>query len=150
MYKISEIRSFLYLVESPKLKDDATPEEEEAYYNPKHPNYISNPVVRTELEIQTFISGVERLLNEIKNLTQKDEERIQSLFYDVAKTTFGETKEQIREFFKLMYLILFSKDNGPRWGQFVLMFGVDEFVDYANKRFEDPLSLSQNESEVNQ
>lgn len=150
MYKISEIRSFLYLIESPKLKDDATPEEEEAYYNPKHPNYISNSVVRTELEIQSFIGGINRLVEEIGGLASSDEETIQSLFYDVAKTTFGESKEQIREFFKLMYLILFSKDNGPRWGQFVLMLGVDEFAKFVNKRFADPLSLSQNTYEANQ
>lgn len=51
----------------------------------------------------------------------------QTEFYNSAKRCFGEEKSSIRKFFSYLYAVLFGKDSGPRWGEFVAIVGVEHF-----------------------
>lgn len=56
-------------------------------------------------------------------------------FYDAAKETFDGDKTQIRTWFTWLYLVIFQRPNGPRWGEFVKFYGVENFVDLVENRF---------------
>lgn len=51
-------------------------------------------------------------------------EEIQTAFYTLGKEHYG--KENLREWFKMLYETLFGTAQGPRLGSFVQIYGVDE------------------------
>lgn len=91
---------------------------------------------RSEEQILEFVEGLNELVGALQTYEYDTEEVIQSLFYDQAKATFGESKADIRDFFKMLYMFLFQRTSGPRWGQFVHIFGVDQFVDLCMRKIE--------------
>ena len=65
------------------------------------------------------------LVNALENINDKmSPEDIQTLIYSVGKEN-GYT-ENLREWFKLIYEVVFGDENGPRMGFFISFFGVDE------------------------
>ena len=65
------------------------------------------------------------LVNALENVNDKmSPEDIQTLIYSVGKEN-GYT-ENLREWFKLIYEVVFGDENGPRMGFFISFFGVDE------------------------
>lgn len=94
-----------------------------------------------------FIDCTDKLLSELEALVLDDtvpSPQYMTLFYDAAKDTFDHDKTQLRTYFLWLYLILFQVQDGPRWGEFVSIYGVDEFCTMARKRFAKllPLTLS--------
>lgn len=87
--------------------------------------------------LEKFINRTEQLLEEIEILkvdeTQPLGPQYMTLFYDAGKEVFGEA--QLRTYFSWLYFIIFQRDEGPRWGEFVNVCGAQEFVDHARKRF---------------
>jgi len=81
--------------------------------------------------------GVNLLIARLQVEKVWTEEEIQFEFYEVAKEIYG--KENIREFFKLLYLLIFDKESGPRWGQFVYIIGISLFVVKLQAMMEDPI-----------
>ena len=53
-------------------------------------------------------------------------EDIQTIVYSVGKENGYE--KNLRDWFKLIYLVVFGEENGPRMGYFISFFGVDETV----------------------
>ena len=51
-------------------------------------------------------------------------EEIQTKIYSVGKENGYE--KNLREWFKLIYEVVFGDENGPRMGFFISFFGVDE------------------------
>ena len=51
-------------------------------------------------------------------------EDIQTLIYTVGKE--NGYKENLRDWFKLIYEVVFGDENGPRMGFFISFFGVKE------------------------
>jgi lysyl-tRNA synthetase class I len=131
--------AYFYLLESPILNANATDEEVEIYQNPQHPKYINNSVIRSKEEMVLFYTSCEQLLNDLRNSKEETEEEFQSLFYNVAKENFGESKENIRNYFKMLYLLIFSADSGPRWGQFVMLNGKENFINVLKSKLFLPL-----------
>jgi lysyl-tRNA synthetase class I len=126
---IQNLRAFYYLLEAEQMPENA-PDE---WFLPKEES------VRSEEQVQSFVT---QTLNLLENLTTLEtEEDIQSLFYSTAKAAFGEEKSSIRDYFKMLYLLILQKENGPRWGQFVLMFGRDEFIERLTSRLYAPMSF---------
>lgn len=86
-----------------------------------------------------FIQRTEQLLDELVDLELTDEEPVSkqymTLFYDAAKDVFDHDKTQLRTYFAWLYLVLFQRPEGPRWGEFVEVYGADEFVNMARERF---------------
>ena len=63
----------------------------------------------------------------LKGLSQKTKpEDIQTIVYTVGKESGYE--KNLREWFILIYQVLFGELNGPRMGFFISFFGVDETI----------------------
>jgi lysyl-tRNA synthetase class 1 len=63
-----------------------------------------------------------------------DPEAIQTIVYSVGKNTGY--KDNLREWFKLIYEVIFGDKEGPRIGFFISFFGVKETIDLINKKIE--------------
>lgn len=120
------LRSYFYLVEGELPPKDAP---DEWFLLP------DSTQKRSEEEVEKFLVGCSYLKEYLRD--DMPEEDIQFHFYEAAKKAFGDEKSSIREFFKLLYLVIFSKPQGSRWGMYVQMVGVSEFLnDLSVKLFE--------------
>ena len=68
-------------------------------------------------------------LEDCKN--QMDPEEIQTIVYSVGKD--NGYKENLREWFKAIYEIIFGDQDGPRMGFFISFFGIKESIELINK-----------------
>ena len=69
--------------------------------------------------------ALEALIKALENCTDKMEpEDIQTQIYSVGKE--NGYKENLRDWFKLIYEVVFGVENGPRMGFFISFFGVNE------------------------
>ena len=72
------------------------------------------------------------LVNRLKNCKEKmDPETIQTIVYSVGKD--NGYKENLREWFKAIYEIIFGDQDGPRMGFFISFFGIKESIELINK-----------------
>jgi lysyl-tRNA synthetase, class I len=62
---------------------------------------------------------------------QNNPEAIQTIVYSVGKD--NGYKENLREWFKVIYEIIFGDQDGPRMGFFISFFGIDETINLINK-----------------
>ncbi len=62
---------------------------------------------------------------------QTDPEAIQTIVYSVGKD--NGYKENLREWFKAIYEIIFGDQDGPRMGFFISFFGIKESIELINK-----------------
>jgi len=62
---------------------------------------------------------------------QMDPEAIQTIVYSVGKD--NGYKENLREWFKAIYEIIFGDQDGPRMGFFISFFGIKESIELINK-----------------
>ena len=62
---------------------------------------------------------------------QMDPEAIQTIVYSVGKD--NGYKENLREWFKAIYEIIFGDQDGPRMGFFICFFGIKESIELINK-----------------
>ena len=58
-------------------------------------------------------------------------------FFEAAKTTFDGDKSRIRTWFAWLYLILLETESGPRWGDFVQVYGLNNFIEKVRVRLFD-------------
>ena len=63
-----------------------------------------------------------------------DPESIQTIVYSVGKKTGY--KDNLREWFRLIYQVIFGDEEGPRMGFFISFFGIKETVDLIKKKIE--------------
>lgn len=91
--------------------------------------------------VSRFVSETEQLLVDLENLQIDQDQPVaaqyMSLFYESAKRTFDYDKSEIRTYFKWLYLVVFQKTDGPRWGEFVEIYGVKNFVNLVEDRFQN-------------
>ena len=72
------------------------------------------------------------LVSRLKNCKdQMDPEAVQTIVYSVGKD--NGYKENLREWFKAIYEIIFGDQNGPRMGFFISFFGIKETIELINK-----------------
>jgi len=75
------------------------------------------------------------LLDLVKRLKdckdQMDPEAIQTIVYSVGKD--NGYQENLREWFKAIYEIIFGDQDGPRMGFFISFFGIKETIELINK-----------------
>ena len=62
---------------------------------------------------------------------EMDPEAIQTIVYSVGKD--NGYKENLREWFKAIYEIIFGDQDGPRMGFFISFFGIKESIELINK-----------------
>ena len=63
--------------------------------------------------------------------TINDSEEIQTEIYQIGKDY---KFENLRDWFKLIYQVLFGKDDGPRFGTFISIYGIDKTIDLIRER----------------
>lgn len=73
-----------------------------------------------------LLLAIERSLQNIKTEPNIDSSLIQNCFYNIA--TDSSYKDNIREFFKMVYEVILGQSEGPRLGSFVLLYGIDETI----------------------
>ena len=56
------------------------------------------------------------------------EESITSVIYEVGKQYYGEEKNSLREFFKMIYEVVMGQSSGPRLPVFVMLLGIEKFL----------------------
>ena len=79
--------------------------------------------------------ALEDLVSRLKDCKNKvDPEEIQTIVYSVGKDNGYE--ENLREWFKAIYQIIFGENDGPRMGFFISFFGVEETIKLINKCIE--------------
>lgn len=86
-----------------------------------------------------FIHETDQLLLALEALTLDPEQpsapQYMSLFYEAAKAVFDQDKSQLRTYFLWLYLVVFQRSEGSRWGEFVEVYGVGEFTQMVRDRF---------------
>ena len=71
--------------------------------------------------------ALKELVNKLKSVSQDmNPEEIQTLVYSTGKEQ-GYSKN-LRDWFKLIYEVLFGETDGPRMGFFISFFGVKETI----------------------
>lgn len=89
--------------------------------------------------LQRFILRTDVLLTDLENFQPDEQEELSpqymTLFYDAAKEVFDGDKKMIRTYFQWLYMVIFHRPEGPRWGEFVSAYGVDNFVQVVRERF---------------
>jgi lysyl-tRNA synthetase class 1 len=59
-------------------------------------------------------------------------EEIQTIVYATGKENGYE--KNLRDWFKLIYEVVFGEENGPRMGYFISFFGLNETIELINKK----------------
>jgi len=95
--------------------------------------------------VERFIECTEALLVQLQELVLNEAEpaspQYMTLVYDAAKETFDHDRTQLRTYFAWLYLVVFQRDEGPRWGDFIDVYGVDNFVSHVRSRFASLLGV---------
>jgi len=77
--------------------------------------------------------ALENLILQLKKVSQNiPAEEIQTIIYSAGKE--NGYKENLRDWFKLIYQVTFGEENGPRMGFFISFFGVKETIDLMEKK----------------
>ena len=75
---------------------------------------------------------MEELVLRFSKLDKNSEaETIQTIIYDVGKEA---DYENLRDWFKLIYQVVFGEEDGPRMGYFVSFFGLKETIELINDK----------------
>jgi hypothetical protein len=83
-----------------------------------------------------FIKRTETLLRAVEDASEGTEPAdYMAMFYDAAKDVFDQDKSMIRTYFMWLYLVFMGTREGPRWGDFVVLYGVDDFLSTMRERF---------------
>ncbi len=82
---------------------------------------------------KTEKKALENLILQLNKVSQNTPaEEIQTMIYSVGKE--NGYKENLRDWFKLIYQVTFGEENGPRMGFFISFFGVKETIDLMKKK----------------
>ncbi len=77
--------------------------------------------------------ALENLVVKLKNIDQSlKPEEIQTYVYTVGKENGYE--KNLRDWFKLIYEVVFGEENGPRMGFFISFFGLKETIELINNK----------------
>ncbi len=99
-------------------------------------NYFKDKVEPNKKFKKPSISEKKALENLVLKLKQLDQslkpEEIQTYVYTVGKENGYE--KNLREWFKLIYEVVFGEENGPRMGFFISFFGLNQTIELINNK----------------
>lgn len=87
-----------------------------------------------ELEIILFKQGVNYFLAHLRN-TDRTEESVNSVIFDAARAS----NLDMKLFFRRIYNTLFRQQSGPKLATFILLLGIDEFINLLSDRIKYPV-----------
>ena len=77
--------------------------------------------------------ALEKLIKKLEEIeTSLSPEEIQTLVYTVGKE--NGYKKNLRDWFKLIYQVVFGEENGPRMGFFISFFGLKETIELISNK----------------
>ena len=77
--------------------------------------------------------ALENLVLKLKEIDRSlKPEEIQSFVYSIGKENGYE--KNLRDWFKLIYEVVFGEENGPRMGYFISFFGLNETIELINEK----------------
>ena len=77
--------------------------------------------------------ALENLIKKLEKIDQSlSPEEIQTFVYTVGKENGYE--KNLREWFKLIYEVVFGVENGPRMGFFISFFGLKETIELISNK----------------
>lgn len=124
------LSGFLYQHVAEQMPDDLSDEEFEAWC--LAPGVSSGDVLVTHENVQRFIGDLNTLVWSLER--EENPENYMTHFYDAAKSTFDGDTKLIRIWFMWLYVIVFGKLEGPRWGDFVQIYGRENFIAKLDNR----------------
>ncbi|MEM7487967.1 MAG: lysine--tRNA ligase [Pseudomonadota bacterium] len=68
----------------------------------------------------------------------RTDEALQSLVYDVGRDRF----DPMRDWFKALYQVLLGADQGPRFGGFIALYGIEETADLIDRALKGALAVA--------
>jgi lysyl-tRNA synthetase class 1 len=77
-----------------------------------------------------YVSAIEELLDNLKSKNYNTAEEIQQLSYNIATKFNLNTKE----WFSTLYQFLLGSQNGPRFGSFIQIYGLDNSIQLITQR----------------
>ena len=90
---------------------------------------------RSWIECKAMDVG-DSLVDKLKSVSQSMKpEEIQTVVYSVGKDNGYE--KNLRNWFKLIYQVLFGEEDGPRMGFFISFFGVQETIKLINDKIKN-------------
>ena len=99
-------------------------------------NYFKDKVEPKKKFKKPNLEEKKALVNLIKKLEEIDQtlspEEIQTYVYTVGKENGYE--KNLRDWFKLIYQVVFGEENGPRMGFFISFFGLTETIELINDK----------------
>ena len=123
---MSALQAFFYLRDAEQMPENAP---DSWFLQP-------DPVQGLTERVDTFETHARLLIEDLSDL--EGEEAFQFAFYERAKAAFGTDGASIREFFRMLYLVVLDQPSGPRWGQFVALTGREEFIERLRSRLDNP------------
>lgn len=130
------LHAFLYMHLAEQMPENVT---DEWFLRP-------DTTAPTSVKVDLFREHAEGLIDDLAEL--EDEDAFQSAFYERAKAAFGTDGASIREFFKMLYLVILERDSGPRWGMFVSVVGRDKFRHLLRTKLDHPFSFQHVDCEL--
>jgi lysyl-tRNA synthetase class 1 len=83
------------------------------------------------------IGYLEELVSRFSKLDKNSEaETIQTIVYDIGKEA---EYENLRDWFMALYQILLGQEQGPRFGSFVALYGIDKTCELINRAIKKEL-----------
>ena len=80
--------------------------------------------------------ALKNLALKLEEIDQKSNpEDIQTVVYSVGKENGYE--KNLRDWFKLIYQVVFGEENGPRMGFFISFFGLNETIELINDKIKN-------------
>jgi len=90
---------------------------------------FKKPDQKEKLALQDLVKEISSIENNLKP------EDIQTMVYSVGKKHYS--KETLRDWFKMIYEVLFGEEQGPRMGSFICFYGIKETIDLINRSIRD-------------
>ena len=102
-------------------------------------NYFQDkvePNKKYKVPSETEKNALLNLVKKLELVTQDSKpEDIQTLVYTTGKENGYEKK--LREWFILIYVVLFGSEDGPRMGFFISFFGIKETIELINQKIKN-------------
>lgn len=72
--------------------------------------------------------------SDLKDDKKAVKEILTTIVYDVGKQFYGEEKDSLRNFFKMVYEVIMGQESGPRLPIFIMLYGIDNTIKLLEER----------------
>ena len=99
-------------------------------------NYFENfikPNLKFKIPNSDELTILKEMVNKLSEIeSSADADQFQSVIFSVGKNSIY--KENIKDFFKLIYEVVFGQENGPRLGSFIKIYTKEKTIELINSK----------------